>query len=180
VGVLYGKYDLLDKLTAYRVRPAPADPRGKFETGTGNFEGMRGVLGALEYIEWVGETFGEERLERYAGEYTGRRLSFKLGMSAIRSYEFELSRTLLDILAETPGVTVYGIKDNSRLEERAPTCAFTLVGKSPRQVVLHSVRDKLRSWTRPIFTCGLAITMRWKSPHAWDWRRAAAWCGWGR
>src|SRR5512135_145112 len=60
MGVLYGKYDLLDKLTAYKVRPAPQDPPGKFETGTGNFEGMCGVLGALEYIEWVGKTFGAE------------------------------------------------------------------------------------------------------------------------
>jgi len=57
MGVLYGKYDLLDRLTAYRIRPAPADPPGKFETGTGNFEGMCGVMEALEYIEWEGETF---------------------------------------------------------------------------------------------------------------------------
>ncbi len=92
------------------------------------------MLGALEYIEWVGETYGAEHAERYAGEYNGRRLSFKLGMSAVRSYEFELSRALLDILAETQGVTVYGIKDTKRLEERVPTCAFTLKGKSPRQV----------------------------------------------
>jgi selenocysteine lyase/cysteine desulfurase len=42
MGVLYGKY-------------APQDPPGKFETGTGNFEGICGVLGALEYIEWFGE-----------------------------------------------------------------------------------------------------------------------------
>ncbi len=133
MGVLYGKYDLLDKLPAYKVRPAPSDPPGKFETGTGNFEGMCGLLGALEYIEWVGETFGAEHLEHYANEYSGRRLSFKKGMSAIRSYEFELSRALLDILEETPGVTIYGIKDRRRLEERVPTCAFTLKGKSPRQ-----------------------------------------------
>jgi len=102
MGVLYGKYDLLDRLTAYKVRPAPSDPPGKFETGTGNFEGVCGVLGALEYIEWVGETYGAEFAERYAHEYTGRRLLFKQGMAAIRSYEFELSRALLDILAETP------------------------------------------------------------------------------
>jgi cysteine desulfurase family protein (TIGR01976 family) len=134
MGVLYGKYDLLDKLTAYRVRPAPDDPPGKFETGTGNFEGMCGVLGALEYIQWVGETYGADQLERYSGEYSGRRLSFKLGMSAIRSYEFELSRMLLDVLEETPGVTIYGLTDRKRLEERVPTCAFTLKGKTPRQV----------------------------------------------
>ena len=55
MGVLYGRYDLLDQLTVYKVRPAPKDPPGKFETGTGNFEGMCGVLGALKYIEWVGK-----------------------------------------------------------------------------------------------------------------------------
>ena len=134
MGILYGRYDLLDQFTAYRVRPAPSDPPGKFETGTGNFEGMCGVLGALEYIEWVGKTFGAEHTERYSRDYSGRRLYFKLGMSAIRSYEFDLSRALLDILEETPGVTVYGLIDRQRLEERVPTTAFTLAGKSPRQV----------------------------------------------
>jgi selenocysteine lyase/cysteine desulfurase len=146
MGVLYGKYNLLDKLTAYRVRPAPANPPGKFETGTGNFEGMCGVLGALEYIEWVGETFGAEHAERYADDYSGRRLSFKLGMSAIRSYEFELSRALLDIMAETPGVTVYGLTDTKRLEERVPTCAFTLQGKSPRQVAEELDEANIYVW----------------------------------
>jgi selenocysteine lyase/cysteine desulfurase len=36
MGVLYGKYDLLDRLHAYKVRPAPGDPPGKYETGTQN------------------------------------------------------------------------------------------------------------------------------------------------
>jgi selenocysteine lyase/cysteine desulfurase len=146
MGVLYGKYDLLDQLTAYRVRPAPQDPPGKFETGTGNFEGMCGVLGALEYIEWVGETFGAEHAERYAADYTGRRLRLKQGMAAIHGYELELSRTLLDILAETPGVRVYGITDMKRLEERVPTCAFTLSGKSPRQVAEELDEANIYVW----------------------------------
>ena len=78
MGVLYGRYDLLDNLTAHKVRSAPKDPPGRgefetrpYETGTGNFEGMCGVLGALEYIEWVGEIFGAEHAERYAAEYRG-------------------------------------------------------------------------------------------------------------
>jgi selenocysteine lyase/cysteine desulfurase len=33
-----------------------------------------------------------------------------------------------------PCVAVYGITDTRRLEERVPTAAFTLAGKSPRQV----------------------------------------------
>ena len=68
----------------------------------------------------MGENFGAEYLECYAGDYTGRRLSIKLGMSAIRGYEFELSRALLDILAKTLGVIVYGITDTKWLEELVP------------------------------------------------------------
>jgi len=158
MGVLYGKFDLLDKLTAYKVRPAPQDPPGKFETGTGNFEGMCGVLGALEYIEWVGETFGNEHRERYAADYSGRQLNLKLGMSAIRSYEFELSRALLDILEETPGVTVYGITDTKRLEERVPTCAFTLAGKHPRQVAEELDEANIYVWDGNYYA--LAVTER--------------------
>lgn len=134
VGVLYGRYDLLDELTAYRVRPAPSDPPGKFETGTGNFEGYAGVLGALEYLEWVGETFGGDYKEKFVGKYQGRALKLKQAMTGIRAYEFELSRALLDVLEETPGVTIYGPTDRRRLEERVPTVSFTLKGMHPRRV----------------------------------------------
>lgn len=132
VGVLYGKYDLLDGLTAYKVRPAPANPPGKFEIGTGNFEGYAGVLGAVEYLEWVGKTFGGDYHAKLAGAYSGRTLKLKQAMSAIRAYEFELSRTLLDILEETPGATIYGLTARRRLDERVPTFAFRLKGVHPR------------------------------------------------
>ncbi|MBL6965476.1 MAG: aminotransferase class V-fold PLP-dependent enzyme, partial [Anaerolineales bacterium] len=54
VGVLYGRYELLDSLMAYKVRPASDLPPDKWETGTANHEGIAGVLGALEYFEWLG------------------------------------------------------------------------------------------------------------------------------
>ena len=66
MGVLYGRYELLESLTAYKVRPAPAEPPDKFETGTGSFEGMCGVVGALEYLEWVGANFGADHATKYA------------------------------------------------------------------------------------------------------------------
>lgn len=134
VGVLYGRYDLLEELRAYKVRPAPDQPPGKFETGTNNFEGIAGTLGALEYLQWVGETFGGEHAELYSADYTGRRLAFKLGMAAIRSYEFELSRALLDGLQTVRGLRVYGPTDCMHLEQRVPTFSFTLAGKEPAAV----------------------------------------------
>ncbi len=63
MGVLYGNYDLLDSLRAYKVRPAPKDPPGKFE-------GMDGVLGALKLIEWVGKPV-ERKMSRLGLDASG-------------------------------------------------------------------------------------------------------------
>ena len=133
-GVLYGKYEHQEKLTAYKVRPAPNDLPGKFETGTQNHEGIAGMLGAIEYLEWVRRTFGGLYEGKYADHYQGRRLHLKQTMAAIRAYEYELSRALLEILEETPGLTLYGLRDVRRLEERVPTFSFTLQNQHPRQV----------------------------------------------
>lgn len=146
VGVLYGRYDLLDELHAYRVRPAPAAPPGKFETGTNNFEGIAGVLGALEYLAWVGESFGGEFKDLFAGEYSGRRLTFKLAMSAIRSYEYELSRAMLHALQDLPGVRLYGPDDPAHLDWRVPTFSFTLAGHSAAEVAGHLDNHAINVW----------------------------------
>jgi cysteine desulfurase family protein (TIGR01976 family) len=158
VGVLYGKYELLDELVAYRVRPAPADPPGKFETGTGNFEGYAGLLGALEYFEWLGKTFGADFEERYGADYSGRRLRFKQAMATIRSYETSLSRAVLEHLAATPGVQVYGPKDTQKLEQRVPTVSFTLKGWQPRRVAEKLAEAGIYVWDGNYYA--LAITER--------------------
>lgn len=158
VGMLYGKYDLLDELLAYKVRPAPGNPPGKFETGTQNHEGIAGVLGALEYLEWVGESFGESYAEKYAPRYQGRRLRLKQAMSTIRAYEFELSRAMLDVLEETPGVTIYGLTDRRRLEERVPTVSFRMQGMHPRQVAEALDQENINVWDGNYYA--LAVTER--------------------
>ncbi len=69
MGVLYGKYDLLDRLAAYKVRPAPSDPPGKFETGTGDFEGMCGSYrGAGIYPVSGGDLWGRAYKVPYEDE----------------------------------------------------------------------------------------------------------------
>ncbi len=134
-GILYGKYELLSELFPYKVRPAPAEPPGKFETGTQNHEAMAGVLGALEYLIWLGREFGAEREEDLLDRgYRDRALDLKKAMQVIRGYEFELSRTLLESLQEIPGLTLYGLTDPRRIDERVPTFAFRLGDLHPRQV----------------------------------------------
>jgi cysteine desulfurase family protein (TIGR01976 family) len=157
-GAMYGKYAHLEALTAYKVRPAPKDPPGKFETGTQNHEGIAGMLGAIDYLEWVGQTFGAAAAEKYTGHFQGRRLHLKQAMTAIRAYEFELSRALLDVLEETPGLRLYGPRDVRRLEERVPTFSFTLQGWQPRQLAEALGEAGIYVWDGNYYA--LAVTER--------------------
>lgn len=134
-GILYGKYDLLNELNAYKVRPASNELPGRFETGTQNHEGIAGVLGALEYFEWLAAEFGGEYAEGLSEDgYTGRRKALKQALTAIRAYEFELSRALIETLQDIPGLQLFGLADLKRLDQRVPTISFRMRGRHPRQV----------------------------------------------
>ncbi len=158
-GILYGRADLLEELKAYKVRPATNSLPGKWETGTQNHEGIAGVLGAIEYFEWVGKTFGGEQEEglRERG-YTGRRLELKKAMTAIRAYEFELSRALLETLTAIPGLRLYGLTDAGKLDGRVPTFSFTLAGKHPRAVAEALAEENIYVWDGNYYA--LAVTER--------------------
>jgi cysteine desulfurase family protein (TIGR01976 family) len=146
-GILYGKRELLEKLFAYKVRPAPNSLPGKFETGTQNHEGIAGVLGAIEYFEWLGREFGSEHEEGLAEDgYEGRRLELKKALIAIRAYEFELSRALLTALQSIPGLALYGLGDNRRLDERVPTFSFRIKDLPPRLVAEKLAEAGIYVW----------------------------------
>jgi len=87
-----------------------------------------------------------------------RVLKLKQALSAIHTYEFELSQTLLDVLEETPGVTVYGITDRQRLAERVPTVSFNLKGIHPRQVAEALDKAGIYVWDGNYYA--LAVTER--------------------
>lgn len=140
VGVLYGRYDLLDSLNAYKVRPASDLPPDKWETGTGNFEGIAGVLGALEYLSWLGERFGG------VSPAADWRTRLRAGMNAIQAYEAELSRALLDVLTTLKGVRLYGLREASRLDERVPTFAIRAEGIHPRRLAQALGERGIYTW----------------------------------
>lgn len=147
VGILYGKRDLLEKLFAYKVRPATNKLPGKFETGTQNHEGIAGVLGALEYFEWIGKEFGGEYMEGLQEDgYTGRALELKKGMTAIRAYEFELNRALLSALEAVPGLRIFGLTDSRRLDERVATFSFRMGDIPPRKIAELLAKENIYVW----------------------------------
>jgi cysteine desulfurase family protein (TIGR01976 family) len=146
-GILYGKHDLLEKLFAYKVRPATNNLPGKFETGTQNHEGIAGVLGAIEYFEWIGKEFGGRYVEGLKEDgYQGRRLELKKGMTAIRAYEFEIGRALLSALQAVPGLTIFGLTDVRRLDDRVATFSFRLKDMHPRVVAEKLAQNGIYVW----------------------------------
>ena len=150
VGVLYGRHDLLQELNAYKVRPSSNKPPGKWETGTPNFEGIAGVLGAVEYFEWVSTTFGN-------GGAT-RRERIVDGLSLLRHYENQLSERLLSTLESIPGVTVHGLTDPARINERVPTVSFTMEGKTPAEIADYLGKNGVYVWNGNYYA--LSVTER--------------------
>jgi len=145
LGVLYGRYDLLARLRPRKVAPAGDAPPDKFETGTNNFEGISGTAAAVGYLSSIGERFGEEYVADFH-DFSGRRLTLKAGMVAIRSYERELCRRLLMGLKEIPGVRIYGIAEPDRMEQRVPTVSFTLEGLTPNEVARKLNKRNIFVW----------------------------------
>jgi cysteine desulfurase family protein (TIGR01976 family) len=155
-GILYGKYELLDRLQAYKVRPAPESPPGKFETGTGNFEAIAGVLGAIEYLEALGESMGSDGPAELAGRYSGRALHLRRAMAGIRRYEDGMSLHLLTALQRIPGLHLYGIGDPESLDQRVPTFTFTINGFHPRTVAERLGRRGIYVWDGHYYALALA------------------------
>jgi cysteine desulfurase family protein (TIGR01976 family) len=158
IGMLYGRYDLLDEMFAYKLRPPSNQPPWKFETGTQSWEGIAGVLGALEHLEWIGTEYGGDYKARYEEKFTGRNRRLKQGMAAIRAYEYEFSRKALEVLGQVPGLRIYGLDDVRRVEERVPTISLNLEGLHPRRVAELLDERNIYVWSGNYYA--LAVTER--------------------
>ena len=145
MGVLYGKAAVLDSLPTYKLIPA----HDRFETGTQNFEGMAGVVAAVDYLAEIGSTYGEAA----AADSRGARVH--AAMAAIRAYEMELYRTLADGLEAIPGARLYGITDRARFADRTPTAALTLAGHAPRAISEALGREGIATWDGDFYATGL-------------------------
>jgi len=121
VGVLWGRYELLDRLPAYKVRPAKDIPPFKWETGTPAFELIAGVGAAVDYLH-------------------------DIGIEPMMRYERELTAHLLDVLDAVPSVSIAGITDRVRLHERVPTVVFSMDGYTPTQVAQHLAAHEIYVW----------------------------------
>ncbi|GAU76803.1 SufS family cysteine desulfurase [Fusibacter sp. 3D3] len=117
IGVLYGKYELLDKMppfltggdmieyvtcfeTTYEAVPK------RFEAGTQNVSGVKGLVAAIDFIE-------------------------QIGLDAIKTHEHKLTQYMMMRLKELSFITIYGPET---LNDRGALVVFNVEGIHPHDV----------------------------------------------
>ena len=151
LGALYGRADLLERLPAYKVRPA----HDRFETGTPSFELLAGALAATEYLRDVGRAMGRPAAAPVPETAADRRRELVAAMTAIAAYERELAARLLDGLERIPGLRVWGIADRAALALRTPTFAVTIEGTSPQVAAATLGERGIFAWDGDFYATGL-------------------------
>ena len=118
LGIAVITASLFEKLPVYKLAPAPQEIPDKLETGTQNHEAIAGLIGAITFIENLGE--GATRRER-----------LQLGMERIAAHEQELTERIENFLKKIPEVRLYRAPADT---PKTPTFAFTLANVNARAV----------------------------------------------
>ena len=150
VGLLYGKRAHLDRLRAYRVRPAGAESPGKWETGTKNHEGLAGVGAAIEYLADLGVAYGG------AAATANRRAKIVAAWSVITPYEQMLVERLIEGLQAIPGVHIYGITNPADWQQRMATVSIRKDGTTPTQLAEALAAENIFAWNGNFYAVSLS------------------------
>jgi cysteine desulfurase family protein (TIGR01976 family) len=149
VGILYGRREHLEALSAYKVRPAGDHAPDKFETGTQNHEGIAGTRAAVEYLASLAP----------APAAGSRRPAIQRAMAVLQDYERALCRRLLDGLSRVRGLKVWGITDAARMHERVPTVSFTMAGRTPKSIAERLARAGIFTWSGHFYAVSLTARL---------------------
>jgi selenocysteine lyase/cysteine desulfurase len=133
VGVVYGRHGLLREIDAYKVKPAPSDPPGKWETGTQSFEALAGVTATVDYLASLGS------------DGATRRGSLEMAYAAIDVHERSLAERFVAGLADVSRARLYGVGEAGA--DRVPTFAVGLEGQHPKDVVKHLIDRGIYVWS---------------------------------
>jgi cysteine desulfurase family protein (TIGR01976 family) len=118
IGITWGRRELLENLTPYKLRPATNELPGKWMTGTQNHECIAGVLAAIEYLADLGRDVA-------ANQSLARRAALQVSYQAVGEYERALMTRMLSGLQANQEVKIWGITDSARYGDRLPTISIT-------------------------------------------------------
>jgi cysteine desulfurase family protein (TIGR01976 family) len=113
VGILFGRYELLDTIPFPKLAPAPDRAPERVETGTQNHEGIAGVAASIDFLASIGGEGGTRR-ERLTRAYT-----------VLHEQGLKLTHKLWDALSAMQHVRLYGPPPS---EPRTPTVSFVVEG----------------------------------------------------
>jgi cysteine desulfurase family protein (TIGR01976 family) len=151
LGAVYGRQELLDQLTAYKVRPADNRPPWKWETGTQSHESLAGLVGTMKYLEWLGTTYGQ-----VTGAYRSERSAIvHAAMRAIQSHEAALKVQMLNGLMTLSKTRIYGITAHDRLDERVPTFAIRMEHHHPLEIAQFLAERAIAVWSGNYYAMNL-------------------------
>ena len=153
VGLLYGKREHLDRLRAYRVRPAGDQAPDKWETGTKNHEGLAAVSAAIEYLADLGVTYGG------AAANAPRRAKLRAAWAVITPYEQMLVERLIGGLQTIPGVHIYGITQPAEWSHRMATVSLRKEGTTPEQLAEALAAENIFAWNGNFYALMLSTRL---------------------
>jgi cysteine desulfurase family protein (TIGR01976 family) len=146
LGILWGRRELLERLPAYKVRPAPEGLPGKWMTGTPSFEAIAGTREAVDYLADLG------RRDPAPGPAT-RRAALAAAFDGIRQHETALAARFLSGLSEDPAWRVWGITDC--LDVRVPTFGLTRNDWSAENLARALAERGVFTWSGHFYAPGL-------------------------
>ena len=150
VGILYGKAEHLERLRAYRVRPAGQEIPGKWETGTKNHEGLAGTAAAIDYIASLGVTYGNAPAD------ASRREKLRAAWPVIHDHELQLMDRLITGLKTIPQVRIYGITERSHWQRRMATVSIRKEGKTPEQLATKLAEQNIFVWNGNFYALSIS------------------------
>jgi selenocysteine lyase/cysteine desulfurase len=117
-GITWIEPGLRHGLVPYKVRPADDDHVDRFQLGTPAYETIAAIDAAAHFL-------------------------LDTGMDSIAAHEREVFGVLLDGLLSLPGVEVLGPYS---LEQRAPTLAFTMSGRTDNEIAIALADARVAVW----------------------------------
>jgi len=134
MGFAWCRRESINRLPTFREDFIPDVTPDKLEAGTYAYENVAGMAAAIAYLEDIGR--GYLANVGVPEEGVVRSVTLRAAMHKIAEYERMLSAALLDVADGIPGVTVHGLTDRGRLQERVPTLCFTVAGREASAVAV--------------------------------------------
>ena len=133
MGFAWCRREAIDRLPTFREDFIPDVMPDKLEAGTYVYENVAGMDAAVLYLEDLGRTFPGSKPPDDP-PVASRTEAIRSAMRGIAEYERVLSAALLDEVASLPGVTVHGVTDRDRLDQRVPTLCFNVAGRAASDI----------------------------------------------